>query len=76
MVKYLSAPPGGRTLPLTTARLADLDGGAYGPGSSVASTGMNAHRAVIKAASARQAGETWEDVVEYYMVGVFSDLSK
>ena len=68
MVKYLTGPPGGRTLPLTTTRLADLDGGAYGPGSSVASTGPNAHRAVIKAASARQAGETWEDVLEYYMV--------
>ncbi|KAL5483221.1 HRD3 [Sanghuangporus weigelae] len=67
MEKFLSGPPGGRTLLHTTTRLSDLDGGVYGPGSSVASTGPNAHRAVIKAASARQAGETWEDVLEYYM---------
>ncbi len=53
---------------LTHTKLSDLDGGAYGPGASVASTGYNAHRSVIKAASARQAGETWEDVLEYYMV--------
>ena len=68
MSKFLSGPPGGRTLPPTTTRLSDLDGGVFGPGASVASTGHNAHRAVIKAASARQAGETWEDVLEYYMV--------
>ncbi|KAI5123803.1 hypothetical protein M0805_009098 [Coniferiporia weirii] len=67
MAKFMSGPPGGRTLPQTTTRLSDLEGGAYGPGASVASTGMNAHRAVIKAASAQQAGETWEDVLEYYM---------
>jgi hypothetical protein len=69
MSKFLSGPPGGRTLLHTTTRLSDLDGGVFGPGASVASTGLNAHRAVIKAASARQAGETWEDVLEYYMVG-------
>ncbi|EJD08119.1 HCP-like protein, partial [Fomitiporia mediterranea MF3/22] len=67
MAKFLSGPPGGRTLLHTATRLSDLDGGAFGPGASVASTGPNAHRAVIKAASARQAGETWEDVLEYYM---------
>ena len=68
MAKFLSGPPGGRTMPLTATRLSDLDGGVYGPGASVASTGYNAHRSVIKAASARKAGETWEDVLEYYMV--------
>lgn len=68
MAKFLSGPPGGRTLLLTSTRLSDLDGGAFGPGASVASTGLNVHRAVIKAASARQAGETWQDVLEYYMV--------
>ena len=68
MAKFQSGAPGGRTLLHTTTRLSDLDGGVYGPGASVASTGPNAHRAVIKAASARQAGETWEDVLEYYMV--------
>ena len=68
MVKFLSGPPGGLNPPLTATKLSDLAGGAFGPGSSVASTGMNAHRAVIKAALARSAGETWEDVLEYYLV--------
>lgn len=70
MAKFMSGPPGGRTLPLTPTKLSDLDGGAYGPGASVASTGLNANRPVIRAASARQAGETWEDVLEYYMVSL------
>lgn len=69
MAKFLSGPPGGRTLPLTTARLSDLAGGVYGPGASVASTGINAGRPVIKTANARAAGETWEDLLEYYLVG-------
>jgi SEL1 protein len=68
MAKFLSGPPGGRTLPLIAARLADLDGGVYGPGASVASTGLNSHRPAIKAARARMAGETWEDILEYYIV--------
>ncbi|KAI0034697.1 HCP-like protein [Vararia minispora EC-137] len=67
MAKFLSGPPGGRTLPLTSTRLSDLDGGVYGPGASVASTGLNVHRPSIKAARARMAGETWEDIVEYYI---------
>ncbi|TDL23048.1 HCP-like protein [Rickenella mellea] len=67
MSQFISGPPGGRTLPLTATKLSDLDGGAYGPGASVASTGLMTHRAVIQAASAKQAGETWEDVLEYYM---------
>ena len=68
MAKFLSGPPGGRTLPLSPPRLSDLDGGIYGPGASVASTGLNAGRAVIKTANARAAGETWEDLMEYYLV--------
>ncbi|KAM5533642.1 hypothetical protein V8D89_012690 [Ganoderma adspersum] len=67
MAKFLSGPPGGRTLPLSPPRLSDLDGGIYGPGASVASTGLNAGRAVIKTANARAAGETWEDLMEYYL---------
>ncbi|KAI1783963.1 HCP-like protein [Ganoderma leucocontextum] len=67
MAKFLSGPPGGRTLPLQPPRLSDLDGGIYGPGASVASTGLNAGRAVIKTANARAAGETWEDLLEYYL---------
>lgn len=70
MAKFLSGPPGGRTLPLLPPRLSDLVGGVYGPGASVASTGLNAGRAVIKTANARAAGETWEDLLEYYLVGL------
>ncbi|TFK26490.1 HCP-like protein [Coprinopsis marcescibilis] len=66
MAKYMSGPPGGRTLPQTPTRLSDLVGGIYGPGASVASTGMNALRPAIKAGVARAAGETWDDVLEYY----------
>jgi hypothetical protein len=68
MAKFLSGPPGGRTLPLTPTRLSDLAGGVYGPGASVASTGLNGQRPAIKAARARAAGETWEDILEYYIV--------
>ena len=70
MQRFLSGPPGGRTLPLTPTHLADLAGGVYGPGASVASTGLNVQRPAIKAARARAAGETWEDILEYYIVGV------
>ncbi|KAF4563274.1 ERAD-associated protein [Pleurotus pulmonarius] len=67
MAKFLSGPPGGRTLTHTVTRLSDLEGGVYGPGASVASTGINAVRPSIKAGAARAAGETWEDVLEYYL---------
>ncbi|KAF8161262.1 hypothetical protein B0H34DRAFT_372708 [Crassisporium funariophilum] len=67
MAKFLSGPPGGRTLPQTPTRLSDLAGGVYGPGASVASTGLNTQRPAIKAGVARAAGETWEDVLEYYL---------
>ncbi|KAI9508559.1 hypothetical protein F5148DRAFT_1195612 [Russula earlei] len=67
MTRFLSGPPGGRTLPLTPTRLSDLAGGVYGPGASVASTGLNGQRPAIKAARARAAGETWEDILEYYI---------
>lgn len=68
MAKYRSGPVGGLTLPLTPTRLSDLEGGIYGPGASVASTGLQSHRAAIKASASRQSGETWEDVLDYYMV--------
>ncbi|KAF9517964.1 hypothetical protein BS47DRAFT_1359232 [Hydnum rufescens UP504] len=57
---------GGRTLPRTLTHISDLDGGVYGPGASVASTGLNAYRAVIKAAKSRGTGETWDDLLEFY----------
>jgi SEL1 protein len=68
MAHYLSGPPGGRTLPLTATRLSDLAGGIYGPGASVASTGLNSKRSVVRAADSHAAGETWEDILEFYRV--------
>jgi hypothetical protein len=55
-------------MPHTATKLSDLAGGVYGPGASVASTGLNSQRPVVKAASSHNAGDTWEDVLEYYMV--------
>lgn len=66
MTHYLSGPPGGRTLPLKPTKLSDLSGGLFGHGASVASTGYNTLRAPITASTARAAGETWSDVLEYY----------
>jgi SEL1 protein len=68
IAKFSSGPPGGLTLPQTATRLSDLAGGVFGPGASVASTGTNAMRPAIKAGFARAAGETWEDVLDYYVV--------
>ncbi|KAG6855982.1 hypothetical protein H0H87_008662 [Tephrocybe sp. NHM501043] len=67
LAKLASGPPGGRTLPQTATRLSDLVGGIFGPGASVASTGVNAGKPAVKAGLARDAGETWEDVLEYYL---------
>lgn len=67
IAKMMSGPPGGLTLPQTPTRLSDLVGGVYGPGASVASTGLNHNKPAIKAGLARDAGETWEDVLEYYL---------
>ncbi|KAJ7782738.1 hypothetical protein B0H16DRAFT_1357156 [Mycena metata] len=64
---FRSGPPGGRTLPQTPTRLSDLAGGAYGPGASVASTGANAQKAAIRAGLSRESGETWEDILDYYL---------
>ncbi|KAJ6611281.1 HCP-like protein [Mycena sp. CBHHK59/15] len=67
MEMFLSGPPGGRTLPQTPTRLSDLVGGVYGPGASVASTGANAQKAAIRAGISRASGETWEDILDYYL---------
>lgn len=68
MTMFLSGPPGGQTLPQTATRLSDLDGGVFGPGASVASTGINVIKPAVKAGLAQSAGETWDDVLEYYIV--------
>lgn len=67
MSMFLSGPPGGQTLPQTATRLSDLDGGVFGPGASVASTGINVVKPAVKAGLAQTAGETWDDVLEYYI---------
>ncbi|KAH7883181.1 hypothetical protein F5I97DRAFT_1902756 [Phlebopus sp. FC_14] len=67
MDMFLSGPPGGLTLPYTHTRLSDLDGGVYGPGASVASTGLNVLKPAVKAGFAHAAGETWDELLEYYM---------
>ncbi|KAJ6497719.1 hypothetical protein C8R45DRAFT_984007 [Mycena sanguinolenta] len=67
MDTFRSGPPGGRTLPQTPTRLSDLVGGVYGPGASVASTGANAQKAAIRAGLSRASGETWEDILDYYL---------
>lgn len=64
--KFISGPPGGLTLPPTPVKLSDLALGAYGLSSSAASSGHFVERAGIKAGLAREGGETWEDIVEYY----------
>jgi SEL1 protein len=70
MNTFKAGPPGGKTIPPTSIKLSDLAGGVYGPGASVASTGLNSQRSVVKAASSHAAGDTWEDVLEYYLVRV------
>ncbi|KAF7315131.1 Ubiquitin-protein ligase [Mycena indigotica] len=67
MAVFTAGPPGGRTLPQTPTRLSDLVGGVYGPGASVASTGLNAQKAAIRAGMSRASGETWEDILDYYL---------
>jgi len=70
MHTFKAGPPGGKTIPPTAVKLSDLAGGVYGPGASVASTGFNSQRSVVKAASSHASGDTWEDVLEYYLVRV------
>ncbi|TIB70802.1 hypothetical protein E3Q24_02686 [Wallemia mellicola] len=63
---YLSGPPGGHSLPLSKPKLSDLKGGPYGLGASVASTGENAFRPVIYAGKAKDSGENWHDLLDYF----------
>ena len=63
---YLSGPPGGHALPLSKPKLSDLKGGPYGLGASAASTGDNAYRPVIYAGKAKDSGENWHDLIDYF----------
>ncbi|WVO15922.1 hypothetical protein L204_103587 [Cryptococcus depauperatus] len=64
--RFLTGPPGGLTPPLSPTRLSDRVGGIYGPHASWASTGANALRPAIRAASASARGETTGETLEYY----------
>ncbi|KAJ9474507.1 ERAD-associated E3 ubiquitin-protein ligase component HRD3 [Pseudozyma hubeiensis] len=70
--RFQAGPPGGLTLPYTKIRISDLDGGAYGPGASVASTGYAVLNPAVQAALNRQPGSArdpsaLEDLLEYHI---------
>uniref|UniRef100_V5F1U6 Ubiquitin-protein ligase Sel1/Ubx2 n=2 Tax=Kalmanozyma brasiliensis (strain GHG001) TaxID=1365824 RepID=V5F1U6_KALBG len=70
--RFKAGPPGGLTLPYTKIRISDLDGGAYGPGASVASTGFAVLNPAVQAALNRQPSSTrdpsaLEDLLEYHI---------
>ncbi|SNX83941.1 related to Sel-1 homolog precursor [Melanopsichium pennsylvanicum] len=71
--RFQAGPPGGLTLPYTKIRISDLDGGAYGPGASVASTGYAAAlNPAVQVALNRQPGSArdpsaLEDLLEYHI---------
>ncbi|CBQ69172.1 related to Sel-1 homolog precursor [Sporisorium reilianum SRZ2] len=70
--RFQAGPPGGLTLPYTKIRISDLDGGAYGPGASVASTGFAVLNPAVQAALNRQPGSArdpsaLEDLLEYHI---------
>ncbi|KMP07440.1 ERAD-associated protein [Coccidioides immitis] len=58
---YRSGPPGGRTLSKDSYRWADAEGGVYGEGASVSSSGVNAHKDGVHSGS----DANLDDVLEY-----------
>ncbi|WEW54811.1 ERAD-associated protein [Emydomyces testavorans] len=58
---YRSGPPGGRTLSKESYRWADAEGGVYGEGASVSSSGLNAHKEGVHSSS----DASLDDVLEY-----------
>ncbi|KAI9609333.1 hypothetical protein H4Q26_007283 [Puccinia striiformis f. sp. tritici PST-130] len=63
MRTFNAGPPGGRHMPPTKVRLSDRDGGVYGPGASVVSSGNNKDKHSPQQPSTLQA---WNDVLEFY----------
>lgn len=59
---WRSGPPGGHRLIKNAYRLADDEGGVYGEGASVISSGMNALR---RGATANDSGRDLDDILEY-----------
>ncbi|GAA96960.1 uncharacterized protein L969DRAFT_96851 [Mixia osmundae IAM 14324] len=67
IAEFESGPPGGRHLPPSKIRLADLSGGVYGAGASVVSTGPNAKMAAQTPGTLTPTTrQEWEDVLEFY----------
>ncbi|KDN48199.1 hypothetical protein K437DRAFT_267688 [Tilletiaria anomala UBC 951] len=71
--RFMNGPPGGLTLPYTKIRLSDIEGGVYGPGASVASTGTGAQmpqmHAVLNSlpgSGADSDSRRLEDMLEFY----------
>lgn len=63
MRAFNAGPPGGRHMPPAKIRLSDRDGGVYGPGASVVSSGTNKNQHFPHQPTTLQA---WNDVLEFY----------
>ncbi|MBW0464846.1 hypothetical protein O181_004561 [Austropuccinia psidii MF-1] len=63
MRSFNSGPPGGRHMPPVKVRLSDREGGVYGPGASVASTGNNK---LYHSPQQPVTIQAWNDVLEFY----------
>lgn len=65
MTAFQAGPPGGRHLPPPKVRLADAQGGVYGPGASAATAqGQHNHGSnTVQPKTERD----WEDLLEYYL---------
>jgi SEL1 protein len=61
-IEYIrSGPPGGHMIVKDSYRIADDDGGVYGEGASVSSSGLNAKNGAVHS----DAHASFEDVIEY-----------
>lgn len=65
MQAFQAGPPGGRHLPPPKVRLADVQGGVYGPGAST-TTAMNQQSQSAGAVHPKTERD-WEDLLEYYL---------
>jgi SEL1 protein len=68
MARFLKGPPGGLHLPPAKVRLSDAEGGVFGSGASVASTGVNAKSAHASHHTFHTptTQQEWDDVLEFY----------
>lgn len=65
---FKTGPPGGRHLPPQKLRLADVQGGAYGPGASATTSGHSGHHHHHSHSNHHHptTEREWEDVLEFY----------